>query len=146
MKNSHTALSYALWLLGRKDYSAAEISEKIQKRYNKEEADECLIFLVEKKFVDDERFARNYVRIFSGSRGRHYIENKLKEKKVAANIIAQELDQISEVEQFESAKEYGLKYSAKHKDDKNIYQKTGGFLARRGYNFEIIKKVLAEIL
>jgi len=145
MKKSNTPLSYALFLLGRRDYATTEIAEKLKKKYNQEETDNCLKILIEKKLLDDDRFVRSYIRNHA-SKGKLYLKQKLNQYKIKTEIIEKNLDQITSEDEIEKAEELAEKYYKRKSGQQNLYQKMGGLLSRRGFSYEIVKIVLENIL
>ena len=80
---------YAVKLLARRDYTAAELRTKIEKKFGA--FDESVIAeLTKRKFLDDRRFVRN----FAAKKARHsreYLEEQLQQRGVDRQIVAEEL-------------------------------------------------------
>lgn len=144
MRNN-TPISYAFFLLSRRDYAKSELWEKLNKRYNQEESEKCLKILKDKGFIDDKRFTRGFIRMKSG-KGKDYLRQKLHLLKINPELIEEELALISDEDEFLKAKELALKYLNKKTGQDNLYQKVGGFLVRRGFDYNTTKRVLSEIL
>ncbi len=144
--NSHSPLNYALFLLSRRDYGTVEINNKLLDKFGQEEADKVVDILLSKQFLDDKRFANNYVKLKAQFKGKHYIKQKLSFLKIPIDIIENALDQnYPPDKEMESAIIIGKKYLSKKDGVENIRAKTGSFLLRRGYSYEIVKKVLDNI-
>jgi len=140
-------LQYAFWLLKLRDRSVGEMEEKMKsKEYSSQEIREAIDFLIAKKFLDDERFARNFVRFKKSLKptGKFYLRGKLLEKKVPAEIIekvlSEQSDQSSEIE--ESAN----RWLAHHKKipKEKLYEKLSRHLLSRGFEWEKVQKVVRQ--
>ena len=80
-----TPRGYALYLLKLRDRSVGEIETKLKgKGFLESEISETTEFLVEHNFLNDERFARNFVKqkLLSRQQGTHLIRQKLREKQI----------------------------------------------------------------
>ncbi len=142
MKNS--ALNYALWLLGRRDRSIGEIREKLlNKEHDPNEIETTIKFLIDKNFLSDERFAKNYIQnqLSIKPLGKYQLRAKLQKKLVPAKIIEQALaeDDSDESELAEIAFGQWIKKNL-NKDKK--YEKVCRHLLSRGFNWETVKEIL----
>jgi regulatory protein len=140
-------LEYAFYLLKSRDRSIGEMKERLKRHQcTPEEINETISFLVEKNFLNDQRFAENFVRFKKSLKptGRYYLRNKLLEKKISSNLVekvlAENIDQESEVEE---ATERWLKKNKKVAEDK-IYQKLSRHLVSRGFEWEKVREVVNE--
>jgi len=140
-------LEYAFYLLKLRDRSIGEMKEKLRrKEYSTEEISDTLEFLISKDFLNDERFARNFVRFKKSLKptGKFYLRGKLLEKKVPAEIIekvlSEQSDQSSEIE--ESAN----RWLAHHKKipKEKLYEKLSRHLLSRGFEWEKVQKVVRQ--
>ena len=79
MKPPRSALSYALTLLGRRDYSVWELVRKLEgKGYQRDEIDEAVTRLKEWNYLDDERYLRRQIEKYrAGKKSRTYIRRRL---------------------------------------------------------------------
>jgi len=141
-------LEYAFWLLKSRDRSIGEIENKLKrKEFSSEEISETLNFLVEKDFLNDEKFARNFVRFKKTIKpvGKYYLQNKLLEKKISKDIIektlSENLDQLSEIEELAS------RWLAKNRKvpKEKIYEKLSRHLLSRGFEWEKVREVMETI-
>ena len=148
MKSS--AQNYALWLLGKRDYSVGKIKLKLkEKDFSQEEIDHTISYLLDKKFIDDERFAKNFVRSQINIKpiGKYKLKMKLKEKLISDEIVNKVLADISDEDEKNFAKELVRKkyqiLNIKYKGDKNkIRERLFQQLLNRGFDYEIVKAVL----
>jgi len=144
------ALEYALKLLAKKDYTEAELRQKFQFReVNEEEAEAALLFLKQKKFIDDMRYAIMYRKVHR-SRGDIRIKYELIKRGVDSQIITDLLSERNQQDQVESAKEIAeawikkkeAKYPDKYKLKANIIAK----LSRQGFSYDIICQALEGLM
>lgn len=151
-------LEYALYLLELRDRSIAEIRQKMKrKEYEEEDIEKTVTFLLDKDFLNDERFAENYSKQLQNRRqGQYKIKLGLQKLGLSQDIIAAKISNISEDSEEEMARELGQNYLDKKfklKGDENEYQikrkkydKLGRFLVSRGYSLDTVKKILEELL
>ena len=147
MKRKLKPLEYALWLLKSRDRSIGEMREKFVKRqYSPEEIEQTLSFLIEKNFLDDQRFAENFVRFKKNIKpvGRYYLRNKLMEKKISSDLIDKVLKENTD-------KESEIIAAAKHWMQKNsqlprekIYEKLSRHLLSRGFGWEKVREIVDQ--
>jgi regulatory protein len=139
--------------LGLRSRSVKEIVDYLQKKNAPPEvAQRIITSLIEHKFLDDEAFARAWVRSRARSRpkGKRMIQMELKQKGVAEEIIKQVLSEDDEEVPDELSQAKSLigrrieKLSGQPRQE--IYNKVGAFLARRGFGWDIIKKAIDETL
>jgi len=97
--------------------------------------------------VDDSRFARLWTdnRSEFRPRSRRFISRELRLKGISEEVIEKTLGEMLPEEDL--AYQAGLKYARKLRDsDRYTYfQKLGGFLARRGFSYDVIKPVAAQL-
>lgn len=144
-------LIYAYRLLGRKDYSEAELRKKFNSRFPDGAGffDDVVYKLKDYGYIDDSKFFNNFVRskILAGY-GPNYIRFKLLEKGIikSREIITELID--SQCDQVELAKQVMRKknYSYSKYNFYQIKKKYFDFLTRRGFDTSLIIKVLQEEL
>lgn len=151
MIKKYSAIEYALFLLKLRDRSCGEISQKmIKKGYSEKETSQTIKRLLENKFLDDERFARSYIRqrILIRPQGKYLLRQKLKEKFVKNEDIEKVLAEISDLEEKASAKEVASKWIRLHQNvpSEKLKSKLGLHLARRGFNYDEIKDVYDNLI
>jgi regulatory protein len=126
------------YLAGKK--AAPEVIEKI------------ITSLKEKKFLNDETFARSWVlnRARLKPKGKALLKIELRQKGIAEDIITKVLEEVQEEipDELSQAKDLIAKRMERMKGSSRdeIYRKIGGFLSRRGYSWEIVKKAIDESL
>jgi regulatory protein len=162
-------LNKALRFLSYRSRSEKEVLDYLRKKQAPEEIKEqILTFLRERRFVNDEEFARGWIdqRMRVNAKALRVIEMELKQKGVAQEVIAQAISNvkfpplssrlppssglISSIQESEGVSDLGTakvlvskkieKY--KHLPKQELYQKLGGFLGRKGFDWETIKKAI----
>lgn len=146
-------LNNTLRFLSYRGRSEKEIRDYLQKKNAPREIIEKIItYCKEYNFLNDEKFARDWVRSRTTYRlkSKWIIKMELQKKGIDQEIIEKTLnakgnEEISDTQQVKKLLEKRL---SRYKDlprDK-LYQKLGGFLARRGFGWDIIKKSIDDIL
>lgn len=142
----------ALRYLQIRQRSEKEIRDYLKKKKaSGESIDQIVLRLKHHKFLDDELFAKLWVesRTRTKPRSKWLLQRELKEKGVSQSIIKAGLASMTEAKSdLILAKEAIERRIARvHNLPKNeIYQKVGGFLARRGFNWEISKRAIDDLL
>jgi len=126
--------------------SEKEMRDKLLEKYDEATVKKAIRRLQQLKFIDDTGFTRAWVESRKVGRGKKALAFELSRKGVEKEIIDEALFDLSEDEELESALELVKKRSKYKGLDKNeAYQKIGGFLSRRGYSYDVIKKVINEV-
>ncbi|MDM1397079.1 regulatory protein RecX [Myroides odoratimimus] len=121
-------------------------AEVISKLYNLKVSsdlhDEILVYLINNKFLNEERFARSFARgkhRISGW-GKNRIIGELKLKKISANLIKIAMTEIEDTMYFETLNKLAEQrwHSITDKDLNKKTQKLIGYLHRKGYEMEYI--------
>ncbi len=104
--------------------------------------DEILVYLINNKFLNEERFARSFARgkhRISGW-GKNKILGELKIRKISANLIKIAMTEIDDTMYFETLNKLAEQrwQSLTDKDINKKKQKLIGFLHRKGYEMEYI--------
>lgn len=140
-------LEYAFYLLKLRDRSVGEMKEKMQrKEYTPQEITEVISFLIEKNFLDDRRFAENYVRSkkLIKPTGKYYLRNKLMEKYIDQEIIEQVLNNSPDGSgEIEHAADLWLAKNKKVPKEK-IYEKLSRHLISRGFEWDKVRGIVNE--
>ncbi|TSC93736.1 MAG: regulatory protein [Candidatus Berkelbacteria bacterium Athens1014_28] len=139
-------LEYALWLLGKQDRSIGEMEEKLRRREcSKEEISKTLDFLISNKFLDDQKFAENFVRFKKSLKpvGKYYLRSKLLAKRVPNEIIEKVLlENSDELSEISKAANHFFAENKKIPKEK-IYQKLVRHLLSRGFEWEKVREVVS---
>jgi len=133
--------------------SEKEIRDYLTKKNAAVEVIEKIIAsLREKKFLNDEAFARSWVlnRARLKPKGEAFLKFELRQKGIAQEIIEKVLREVQEEipDEVEQAKSLIARRMERMKNASRdeIYQKVGSFLARRGYTWSVVKKAIDEAL
>lgn len=143
-------INAALNILSYRQRSIKELREKLkEKGYDSLFIEKAIDYCSEQNYLNDEEFSISYIK------DKQYL-NKLGSKRIKYELINKGVskDIIDEVLQVNPEYEFNIaldlankKLSSYKNDDRNsIYRKLGGFLQRKGYPFDIIKKVLDQVL
>lgn len=146
--------AHALKYLARRPRSEKEVVENLQKKKATEkEIAEILQRLYEHTFLDDTAFAKWWIeqRTRFNTKGKRAIEIELKNKGISSEILEELRSKYQEL-RGKTEKELGIelierrvkKYQGMTRDE--IYRKVGGFLARRGFDFDTIKACIDEVI
>lgn len=135
----------ALRLLGRRDYTRAELADRLATRgYSSDDIDRVLDALAAERLVDDERVARAHVRMAQNikRRGRRRIERELQARGVPAAIAHAALgdlgddDEVATLRRLVDRQPAGV--PASPADRRRLFQR----LLRRGFDAAMIARVL----
>ena len=132
-------LNYALRILNRKDYTEHEIRGKLSKKsQNEDDINEVVEYLKEKRFIDDERYAQNYLyfRLRRGY-GKRRAAYELLNKGVDKGLVESALES-----EDEDAEETFLSRLELLKGKKNKRKKLFDFMYRRGFGSDKIVELL----
>ena len=90
----------ALRLLDYQDRSAGELRDRLLKKsFREDEIEEVISSLADCGILDDRRFASFFAQSkFASGKGRVYIINKLKEKKISSSVIQDVMEELMEEE------------------------------------------------
>lgn len=135
--------SYACWLLARRNYSQKELLDKFEVKYipNEEVFAKVFAKLIKFNLQSDEGFAESFVRSHEhwGAR-RNSLE--LKRRGIEEEMIEKFLpNEVSETQNARETLAKKLRGEELPKDWKDK-QKLAAFLARRGFDLDVIREVM----
>lgn len=141
----------SLSFLSFRQRSEKEIREYLRKKNAPVEVIEKIMSsLKEYKFINDEEFARMWIesRNRASPRAERVLKMELKQKGIAKEIIERLTERKEMVSDIESAKILVRKRLVRFKgvEKEEIYKKLGGYLARRGYNWDTVKHSIDDCL
>ena len=137
-----SAFEKSLDYLGRRMYTKKELIERLtQKGYTKEVSEKVIEKLEEYRYIDDKLFAKQFFQS-NPHLSKKVLKGKLMQKGVANDIISEIIDERTGESEFDLCLLQAKKYlkSKKINDIKDI-QKMQASLARKGFDFDTIKKV-----
>lgn len=126
----------------RRQHTRKELIDKLKKKQYSEEAIKKSIEKMEEyHYIDDEMFAKNFVNQNKNLSNR-IIQAKLMQKGVSKQIIDEYVNLRPEDTEIDACKAQAEKYVRSKKiETYEGYQKLMASLARKGFDFDIIKKV-----
>ena len=136
-------------LLQSRDYTKRQLEDKLrQGDYPQECIEEAVAYVESYGYIDDRRYARDFIEYHIQSKSRTRIETDLMRKGIAKDIIREAFDELENlgVEQDESVMIRDLLQKKKYYPGtatKQEQQKMYGFLFRKGFSSEAIMKVLS---
>lgn len=134
--------NFTLWILGKRSYFTKEIRDKLQARFVRQEFIDGVIEKAKSYgYLDDERELEHAIKMqFSKGRGARRIVLELGRKSGLPKNKIETL--VQELLPADAVLEKAQKVIAKYRLPEDR-QKAYGCLARRGFSFDIIEKVLA---
>ena len=144
------AKNKALSILSKSDQSEKKLREKLLNDYDENIVEEVIEFLKGYKLINDNLLAEKIVHdnMNLSKFGKNKIKQNLYNKGIAASDIQDAISQIDPDKEYENAKYLAEKRLKRLKgEDKNkINQKIYQHLAYKGFSYDIIKRVLRELL
>ena len=152
--NRPTAYNYALNLLGARPYSTSALRKKLmQKEYEPADADDAIGRLVANGLLDDRKYAEQFARskmVTTGASKRR-VQQDLYRKGIKGELATNAIANVIEQEEIDPAaviERVAKKKLAQLGDLEPIVirRRLFAFLARRGYELEDIKGVVARLV
>ena len=130
-----------LGLLSKQSYTKKEIENKLRKKQIDEDIIERVVEkLCEYKYLDDERFARNFVALRIDQKSRREIEFKLIAKGVDRKIVYVVLEELKKTDT--AVQKTAEKYLRGKPKDEKTFQKLYAYLFGKGFESEEIARVI----
>jgi regulatory protein len=150
-KMERQAKNVAEYWLGAADRSRKELFTKIKNKGIIDEiANKVLDEYEEKGYIDDERYANQFVhsKTHYEKLGKRSIAFKLREKGVDSDIIEAAISEIDEELEEEQAKELAVRKARTNRryDNQKRVQQIAGLLSRRGYSGSLIFRLAKEAI
>jgi regulatory protein len=153
MEHYEQYLNKAYYYLSIRNRSVKEMREYlVKKKASVEIIEKIISLLLEKKFLNDESFARSWVlnRARLKPKGKAFLKFELRQKGITDEIITKVIQEVQEEipDELEQAKSLIGKRMERMRGAprEEVYQKVGGFLARRGFSWDIVKKAIDDSL
>lgn len=142
-----TPVNYALLLLKIRDRSTEEIRAKMRRKgFLESEITKTVDFLNDRKFLDDRKFAANYLKsqINNYPQGKRRLYAKLRQVYLPDDIITETLANIDSDGERQMAADAAERWLNKHQNvpAEEIKIKLSRYLAERGFNWEIAEEVI----
>lgn len=147
-------LNYSFWLLGRKAYSKAEITKRMNRRAEKLkllDADIAIQKVIKRleefNYVNDELILKNYFeyRLPSRPRGRYAFLNEMRRRGIPGEMAITAWDTRGIDEEpmaLELVEKKKRQFRGKKLTVQDQKRKIAGFLAGRGFSSDVVWKVL----
>lgn len=138
----------AMHLLERMDRTECGLRRKLSEKYPEEAIEEAIAYVKSYGYLDDVRYAQNYIRCRLKDKSQFRIFQELKSKGIKHDVISLAWEEeIKEIERDERSLVRQMvlqKYPAGARLDVKQMRRLQGFLARRGFLWEDISSVLEE--
>lgn len=136
----------AMNLLERQDRTQEQLTKKLQNcGFSQEAVNEALDYVKSFHYVDDRRFAENYIRYRQNEKSRQRLKMDLLQKGVPETFIEEALEEVYEADEKQMICHLLEK---KHYDpaqaDLKERNRIMGFLMRRGFSLEKIRTAMRE--
>jgi regulatory protein len=138
------ATEKALNFLSNRAKTKKQVKEYLEKKgYTEKTVIAVMEKLIEYKYVSDENYAEDYVRVYSSKKGKRLIEMELKQKGVSDIDMRSALDSIENEE--ESALKIAEKYLKFKEKSKENLLKCYKYLLSKGFSFDTAKSAVERI-
>lgn len=140
------ALSYTLWLLGRRDYTEKELRDRLaRKGAEPADIDGVIARLVELDLVDDAKYARAFVRSRRRKKGIFAIRRDLRRKGIGGREADAALEPLTDEAQLATAKRLLERHAWRFEDrDERARARAYAFLARRGFPSDVAGEAVRD--
>jgi regulatory protein len=140
------AITAALNLIAYRPRAAGELRTKLrEKGYSPEAIDAAVNRMQELNYLDDEAFAERWIasRQQTRPRSERMLKQELAQKGIDRETIEQSLEEAG-VDEFGDALELARKkFDSMSLLDRDVrFRRISGFLGRRGYGFDVIRRVM----
>lgn len=141
----------ALKIIERSYKTEKEVRDKLrEKEYTDSQIEKSIEFLKEYNFINDDSYAKAYINDKLSSRGRQKIKYDLIKKGIDIQIIDEKLSLIDSDDERNTAVALAeKKYRTIKKSETDSYKLSGKlyrFLISKGYNYDIVKEVVKEVM
>ena len=137
------AVERVVRLLKEKDYTEAELMRKLRLSYCPEEcARQAVQWALERHYVDDRRYAENYIRWHAEGKSRRRILLDLQEKGVPREVAEELLETTPPDEEAQILRELRKRRFDPENADLKERKRTAAFLMRKGYSWAQIESAL----
>ena len=138
------AIKRAMHLLEKMDRTEANLREKLkQSEYPDEAIDGAIAYVKSYHYLDDARYAKNYIRCYQNSRSRKRLMLDLLRKGIAKQTIEQAFGEEYEADETEMIRSLLRKkaYDPSNADEKER-RRVYAFLLRKGFRSEDVLRVM----
>lgn len=141
----------AIKIIERNYKTEKEVRDRLkQKGYEEKQINSSIDFLKEYNFLNDDSYAKLFIKDKLGTKGSQKIKYDLMKKGISKEIIEENLINIDKCKEKESALNVARKkYESIRKKESDKYKLSGKlykFLISRGYGYEIVTDVVKKIM
>lgn len=135
-------LDKAFLLLSIRMQTEHELWEKLGKKFARKDVGTVISRLKELGYVDDRKFAALWVESRGKNHGPNALRAELIKKGLRRELINSTVGSLTKEQQIAAAKDVIRVKDKLGMDREERFKKLGSLLARRGYDYEVIKKAL----
>ena len=133
-------------LLEKRDYTEKELRQKLENgktEYTEEQIDGAIAYVKSFHYVDDGRYACEYIEAMQSRKSRRQIEQELYQKGVDRELIQEAFEETGEVPEEEQIARWMEKRKF-HPEEADLKEKQRmyAFLARKGFRAENIQRAM----
>lgn len=133
----------AMAMLGRRDYSTAELTEKLmQKGFSEEDCQTVLAYLTEKGYVNDRRYGERLIEKADRLYGKRRIAQLLYQHKLDTELIRELMDEFDDSHAEDDLVEKLNRISRGKPVEETDIPKLTAKLMRQGYSFEAVRNAI----
>lgn len=144
------AKNKALSILSKADQSEKKIKDKLSDDFDEDTIERVIDFLKKYNFINDSLLAKKIVNtnVNLNKCGKNRIKQNLYNKGIDRDNINDAVSEIDNDVEYENAMYLAKKRydRIKNEDKRKIYQKISQHLAYKGFDYDIIKRVLNKLL
>lgn len=144
------AKNKALNILSKADQAEKKIREKLSTDFEEDTINRVIEFLKKNNFINDNLLAKKIVNtnLNLNKCGKNRIKQNLYNKGLDESAINEAMSDIDSDAEFDNAMYLAKKRyeRVKNEDKRKVYQKLSQHLAYKGFNYDIIKRVLNKLL
>lgn len=144
------AKNKALNILSKADQAEKKIREKLSTDFEEDTINRVIEFLKKNNFINDNLLAPKIVNtnLNLNKCGKNRIKQNLYNKGLDESAINEAMSDIDSDAEFDNAMYLAKKRyeRVKNEDKRKVYQKLSQHLAYKGFNYDIIKRVLNKLL
>ena len=144
------AKNKALNILSKADQAEKKIREKLSTDFEEDNINRVIEFLKKNNFINDNLLAQKIVNtnLNLNKCGKNRIKQNLYNKGLDESAINEAMSDIDSDAEFDNAMYLAKKRyeRVKNEDKRKVYQKLSQHLAYKGFNYDIIKRVLNKLL
>lgn len=131
------------------DRCHSEVEQKMREFLLIPEAkDDIFLYLIKENYLNEERFARSYIRgkFYIKHWGKNKIRQHLKQKGISEKLISKSMDEINEADYTKILRKIYDDYYSRQKELKDYQKrvKTTRYLLSRGYDYDDILKITED--